>query len=494
MVKAEPGQGRRRPSPARGEGVADASVPHALLALQRSAGNAAVADLIAERRLLMAQRASTTVLPPRMTEKELSSLLESDVQAIKSELDSVIYTEGVENAVLALLRKRGEMSLPPKPQATYLDRLFAELLAAVKKGVFSDTTYYDAMFDRFDEVGQLRTIRDQLCHRFQGRDSTSQREAAEKEKAEKREDEVSAEQEGGWTENVGVDTPIPRTPEMVYRTQQLVDELDHKIHLTRQQLAVSRRIANERERGGDGTEWMFHGVHFITAEERNRWKRELAGKVVITTVVIVGTIVTEGLIEMFAPDLMAAIVGAETEAGAAEVAEIGEEVGEGGAAAEEEEVVRVKVHRGQAPGALPVKHGQVLHDFGDGLYLTDSEGVAGEYAELRGAESGSRGEVLSAELDQRVFGRTLDLRSDPRWAEFVNRPTVPGSTTTNEMLIRGANENYSRMFNGFVHENAIDIEAYDTVIGPEYVRGGNQICIRNPEIAEHIRALLRSKP
>jgi hypothetical protein len=50
------------------------------------------------------------------------------------------------------------------------------------------------------------------------------------------------------------------------------------------------------------------------------------------------------------------------------------------------------------------------------------------------------------------------------------------------------------MFNGFVHENAIDIEAYDTVIGPEYVRGGNQICIRNPEIAEHIRALLRSKP
>jgi hypothetical protein len=45
------------------------------------------------------------------------------------------------------------------------------------------------------------------------------------------------------------------------------------------------------------------------------------------------------------------------------------------------------------------------------------------------------------------------------------------------MLIRQANENYGRFFQAFLRQSGIRIQDYDAVIGPEFVRGGNQLAI-----------------
>jgi hypothetical protein len=63
----------------------------------------------------------------------------------------------------------------------------------------------------------------------------------------------------------------------------------------------------------------------------------------------------------------------------------------------------------------------------------------------------------------------------------MKAPLIPGHTR--ESLIRLANENYSRIFEAFLTEHGIDLKEYDAIIGPEYVRGGSQVNIRNPKLA-----------
>ncbi|TME47197.1 MAG: hypothetical protein E6I56_04845 [Chloroflexi bacterium] len=150
------------------------------------------------------------------------------------------------------------------------------------------------------------------------------------------------------------------------------------------------------------------------------------------------------------------------------------------------------VYRGQAKGVPRVSHGQVIHDFGDGLYLTDSEEVGRLYAGTRGKEVGTAGEVLKAELDPKVFGRVLDLRKDERWAKYLAERPIPGSNDTIEDLIKFANEeNYNSLFEDFLRDNKISLADFDTIIGPEFVRGGSQICVRNPKIAAAIERRLK---
>lgn len=145
--------------------------------------------------------------------------------------------------------------------------------------------------------------------------------------------------------------------------------------------------------------------------------------------------------------------------------------------------------RGEAEGVMPARAGGVIHDFGDGLYLTNDSQVAGEYARLRAGEQPETGRVLGATFARAELGRVLDLNQDVRWQQFVRTPS-PGGITY-EQLIRQANENYSRFFGAFLQQNNLRLEDFDTVIGPEYVRGGTQMCIRNPSIAGRIRAFLQ---
>jgi Domain of unknown function (DUF4157) len=151
-------------------------------------------------------------------------------------------------------------------------------------------------------------------------------------------------------------------------------------------------------------------------------------------------------------------------------------------------------YRGQAPGVGPAVPEGFVHDFGDGLYLTNDPAVAAQYAATRGAETGATGtgEVLSATFERAMLGRVLDLTQDARWAALMRTP-APG-VGNYEGLIRLANENYWRFFEQFLRANGLSLESFDTIIGPEYVRGGNQACIRNPALQNQIRGLLRPGP
>jgi hypothetical protein len=154
-------------------------------------------------------------------------------------------------------------------------------------------------------------------------------------------------------------------------------------------------------------------------------------------------------------------------------------------------------YRGQSSTVAPSKPGGSIHDFGDGMYLTDSREVAEQYARTRVAYGGGQPEVFTINIERGELGNVLDLNSDPRWQQFLRNPQVPGRPElTPENLIKMANENYGRFFEHFVRENKIRIKEYDAVIGPEFVRGGSQLAIlhkdgRPSPLAIKIRGRLR---
>ena len=145
-------------------------------------------------------------------------------------------------------------------------------------------------------------------------------------------------------------------------------------------------------------------------------------------------------------------------------------------------------YRGEAEGVAPAQPGSVVHDFGDGLYLTDDPGVAARYADLRAGKNPATGRVVAAILERSELGNILDLGADPRWAALMAEQTPGG--VTHEALIRMANENYWRFFHDFLRRYGLALEHFDAIIGPEYLRGGTQVCIRNPTIAARVRGML----
>lgn len=149
-------------------------------------------------------------------------------------------------------------------------------------------------------------------------------------------------------------------------------------------------------------------------------------------------------------------------------------------------------YRGEAEGVAPARPGSVIHDFGDGLYLSNDPAVAAQYAELRAGPNPEAGRVASATVERNALGRVLDLTADSRWRAFMSERTPSGLTF--EQLIRMANENYWSMFQQFLQRHGLALENFDTIIGPEYVRGGTQMCIRNPTIAAQVRAMLTPSP
>jgi hypothetical protein len=147
--------------------------------------------------------------------------------------------------------------------------------------------------------------------------------------------------------------------------------------------------------------------------------------------------------------------------------------------------------RGQGTGVAASSPGGAVHDLGDGLYLTNSPDVASQYASIRAASlKGSSPEVLSGNFERSDLGRVLDLTQNVQWQSFLSsKPVASGQTY--EALIRLANQNYWPIFNEFLRKHNLDLNNYDTIIGQEFVRGGNQACIRNRTIAQRIMGLMR---
>jgi hypothetical protein len=151
-------------------------------------------------------------------------------------------------------------------------------------------------------------------------------------------------------------------------------------------------------------------------------------------------------------------------------------------------------YRGQSSAAAPSKPGGSIHDFGDGLYLTNTPKVAGEYADLRVSEVGGRAQVLQLQVGRAELGRVLDLTADPRWTQYMNRPVMPGAQSPRQLIGGTNNEYYNQVFQGFLKAHKIDLKQYDAVIGPEYVRGGNQLCLLHKDGAPSATAeMVRSR-
>ena len=155
--------------------------------------------------------------------------------------------------------------------------------------------------------------------------------------------------------------------------------------------------------------------------------------------------------------------------------------------------------RGESTTVAPAQPGAYVHDFGDGVYFTDSVTVAREYASLRVSEGGGQPRVLALNVERNQLGKILDLNADQRWNKYIKTPLIPKGLSP-EMIIKTAgNENYSKFFSAFLLEQGIQLSEYTAVIGPEFVRGGNQLCILQPggrptALALQLRQALRPVP
>lgn len=151
--------------------------------------------------------------------------------------------------------------------------------------------------------------------------------------------------------------------------------------------------------------------------------------------------------------------------------------------------------RGEGVGVPPARAGGFLHDFGDGLYLTDREDIALIYARRR-APAVADQRVLMVTLERSSLGRVLDLTMDARWTQFMNTP-ISRNAGSRLHYLRIKHELYDQFFREFLELHKIDIKSFDAIIGPEYNLGGRQLCIlhRNglpSALNLRIRALFRS--
>lgn len=131
-----------------------------------------------------------------------------------------------------------------------------------------------------------------------------------------------------------------------------------------------------------------------------------------------------------------------------------------------------------------------IHDLGDGVYMTYDADLAVLYAQERrvlvqATDPGAPGIVLRVEAETGELGRVLDfyydraLRSD--WETFVARQ--PGG----DIVLRGGPaEMYNGHFQNWLRSRGTSLDNFDVIIGPEYIRGGSQVCIRNEGIATRL--------
>ncbi|MGA2012863.1 MAG: hypothetical protein ABSH51_20325 [Solirubrobacteraceae bacterium] len=158
-------------------------------------------------------------------------------------------------------------------------------------------------------------------------------------------------------------------------------------------------------------------------------------------------------------------------------------------------LARETYYRGRAAGVGPSKAGAGkdptfgIHDFGDGLYLTTDHEMARQYASDRAGENKDLQEVLKGDIARGDLGKVLDLNGDSQWADYTKQPIFPNGPTP-EALIKGANQNYWKFFQAFLKNKNLTLEDYDTIIGPEYVRGGTQVCVRTPDVQTKVTAAL----
>ncbi|MCP4259943.1 MAG: hypothetical protein GY774_20880 [Planctomycetes bacterium] len=161
----------------------------------------------------------------------------------------------------------------------------------------------------------------------------------------------------------------------------------------------------------------------------------------------------------------------------------------GGATGAAEESSRVILYRGTVYRFIRGRS-RYVHDLGEGVYMTLERELAIRYAQerrvqIQSSEPGAPGIVLRVEAESGELGRVLDFYNNralrAEWETFLSRQ--PGG----EMVLRGGPaEVYNGHFENWLQSKGLRPDQFDVIIGPEYIRGGSQACIRNESIAESL--------
>jgi len=153
-------------------------------------------------------------------------------------------------------------------------------------------------------------------------------------------------------------------------------------------------------------------------------------------------------------------------------------------------------YRGFAEGAplsADAASGQrgVVHDLGGGMYFSDIEAVARQYADIRVADLAAKGtkttgKVAGGMFDPASIGTMIDLTQDQKFMNLYN-------TVSKTMNMSG--EPYRNLVNGHLKNMGTNVDSYAVIIGPEGIKGGRQMRIKDVSVANRVvEGMMRAKP
>jgi hypothetical protein len=142
-------------------------------------------------------------------------------------------------------------------------------------------------------------------------------------------------------------------------------------------------------------------------------------------------------------------------------------------------------YRGFAVGVKQAQDGKVVHDLGGGVYFTDTADVAQTYASLRSDGNAAAERVIGGAVDPHTLGPVYDLREDKYFMTMFEHVRKTGPVS---------GERYRPMVESALKVKGKKIEDFAVIIGPEGVRGGTQMVVRDPQAAQKIIGSMATLP
>jgi hypothetical protein len=247
---------------------------------------------------------------------------EEAAREIESLLDQVFLEVDDQRRIIDLLLNVANSRGPGVAPADFVGRVFSRLRAdqpsrlkmalhaPIAAVTHADPTYYDLLFDRFDDLPSLISIRDQTTYRGVG--SASQMAGQERTRKERQEEEETARFEG-WSPGPLLRTPLPRNSQNLFFARKLIERLTT---LPRNQLTPEGRYIRDKASEGEDAaiDLLLTSSHWVTPGERRRYFRESVGK---ATISLLEWLVLEEAAELIAV-LPETLAGGEAAGAAAE--------------------------------------------------------------------------------------------------------------------------------------------------------------------------------
>jgi hypothetical protein len=338
-----------RPKPSSAEDTAN--VPGTFPAPQ-GAGNQAMQTLlrpstpapVSPQKLNQEEEQGAPTSP--VQEQRWASEFAGDEARLVGILTSVFYTEDDEAQAISILSRWARRQTPADRKAStaaaqglegihsihfglrssYLDDLLEKLRQTQVWTRTGRTTAYEAMFRRFDpqNVRQVRSIRDTSSIKFVGQEEQAD---------ERKEEDLSAEGIFGWRSNK-FEAAAPSEDIADKKRAEWV--LDYLKHTPPNKMTPELRVLSDAISRGGGKAFLLQRSHVVTAGDRVRFAREIAGRAVVTVLEYAMWEIGAGAVEAVVPEVLEGAAGAETAGAAGRTeAESRAALSEGGAARSE---------------------------------------------------------------------------------------------------------------------------------------------------------------